>query len=223
MTKYRTKLPFALLLLATLVLPAGCNIIGAVAGKMPKPDIEAAYKGLVNQSVGVMVWVDRETAIQWPSMQLDLAGAIETKLKEAQKAEIKDLAGTTFPWPAASYIKYRQEHPEIDSMPITDVAPRFKGVTRLLFVEVNGFATRAEGTTQLYLGTMDVTMRMIEIEGGKGTIAFEEAHIGSKYPESATKDGVLGSNDSIIYRGSIGVSSTNVVKRLIQHPDDSKE
>lgn len=202
---------------------AGCNLVGAVASKMPKPDIEAAYKGLKHQSMGVMVWVDRETAIQWPSMQLDLAGAIETKLKIAQAEKVKDLEGTTFPYPAASYIKYRQEHPEIDAMPITEVAPRFKGVSRLLFVEVNGFSTRAEGTTQLYLGQIDVTMRIIEVENGRGKIGYDEAHIAAKFPRSATQDGVLNSNDIIIYRGTMNEISTEVVKRLIQHPDDSKE
>ncbi len=223
MMKHRTTKTLALLAVALLPLVGGCNLVGAVASKLPRPDIQASYKGLANQAMGVMVWVDRDTAIQWPTMQLDLAGALETKLKEAQTAKVKDLEGTTFPWPAASYIKYRLAHPEIDSMPITDVVPRFKGVTRLLFVEVNGFSTRAEGTTQLFLGQVDVTMRIIEVKDGKGTIGYEEAHIGAKYPESATREGVLGSSDNIIYRGSINVVSREVVTRLIQHPDDSKE
>ncbi|HEX8323114.1 MAG TPA: hypothetical protein VF595_04295, partial [Tepidisphaeraceae bacterium] len=61
---------FAVVLLLGL---SGCNVLGALAAKAPRPDVDAAYKGLAGQTVGVMVWADRGTQIDFSRLQLDVA------------------------------------------------------------------------------------------------------------------------------------------------------
>jgi len=211
--------PAALLGLLPL-LAAGCNIIGAAAAKAPRPDIAAVYNGLAHHSVGVVVWADRSLVTDWPTIQLDIANSIMTKLKVAQEAKSKELEGTTFPYPAASFVKYQKEHPGLEALPITEVAPRF-GVDRVIYIEVNDFSTRADGAVALYLGKIDVAMKILEVDKGKSKSVYDEASIKSQFPDKATKEGVLNSSDRAMYGGTINAVTTDIVTRLIQHPDDS--
>ena len=63
----------------------GCNIIGAAAQIMPQPDIAPEYKDLANQTVGVMVWVDRGVRIDYPNLRADIARGLTTKLMQITK------------------------------------------------------------------------------------------------------------------------------------------
>ena len=219
---HRRFRPSALLALLP-VLAGACNIIGAAASRAPKPDILAAYKGLSNHSVGVVVWADRSLITDWPNLRIDMGNSIMSKLKTAQAAagkDSKELLGTTFPYPAASFVKYQKDHPGLDALPITDVAPRL-GVDRLIYIEVNDFSTRADGSIALYLGKIDVAMKIIEVEGGKGKSAYDEGSVKSQFPDKATKEGVLNSSDRAIYGGTVDAITTDIVTRLITHPDDS--
>ena len=211
---------FSTLLLLLPGLAAGCNIIGAAAAKAPKPDILAAYKGLAGKRVGVVVWADRSLVTDWPTLQLDMGNSIISKLKQAQDAKSKELIGTTFPYPAASFVKYQKEHPGIEGMPITDVAPKL-GVDRLIYIEVADFSTRVDGAVALYLGTMEVSLKVVEIEDGKGKSVYDEGSIKSQFPDKATKEGVLNSSDRAMYGGTVNSISTDIVTRFIQHPDDT--
>lgn len=203
-----------------LLAPAGCNVIGAAMQKMPKPDIEAAYKGLAGQKVGVMVYADKSLLIDWPPLQLDLANSIDHKLRQAQKEKTEELEGATFPYQPASFIKYQREHPEIEAMPISDVAPKL-GVTRLIYVEVNNFSTRANESTVLFLGHMDVNLKVVAIENGVGKVVYEEPNIRVRYPRHATREGELDKGDRNMYVGTLNEISTEVAVRFFKHPDDS--
>ena len=215
MPSYRA-LPFVLLLGL-----GGCNVIGALAAKAPKPEIEAAYKGLAGKSVGILVYADRSLLTDWTSLPLDLGNSVLNKLVISQAAKIKDVKDTTFPYPPASFVKFQKEHPELANAPITEFAPRL-GVQRLIYVEVNELSTRAEGAIALYLGKMNVSMHVIEIdEHGVAKSVYDEDRIMAQFPEKATSEGVLNGNDRMMYGGVMDAVSTEIAKRLIQHPDDS--
>lgn len=210
-------------MLASATLIGGCNIFGAIAGKAPKPDILAAYNGLAGKSVGVMVYVDPNAAMNWPTLQLDLANYLQFKLKEAQKDEkLEDLKGTTFPYEPRSFIRYQREHPGLEAMPITDVAPKF-GVDRLIYVQVNDFTTRADGTITMYLGKIDVTLQVVEIDNAKkyATVAYSDPNIRIKFPRKAPDEGLLSGNDRKIYQGTLDEISTDLAVKFFQHPDYS--
>ena len=117
----------------------GCELIGVAAYKLKPPEtIQPKYMGLEHQTVGVMGWADQGLRIEWSPLQVDLANAIQTKLTEFQKAgkrESKTLVGTSFPVLPNSIIRYQRDHPEIDAMPIEEVAPKLT-VNRLIFVEL---------------------------------------------------------------------------------------
>ncbi|MGN6505848.1 MAG: hypothetical protein ACTHM6_09820 [Tepidisphaeraceae bacterium] len=214
-----------LLLPTTLLLAGlaahGCNVLGAIAAKAPRPDIAAAYQGLAHQTVGVMIWADRSLLMDWPNLPLDMSNSIVNKLQQAIDAESKDVEGLKFPYPPASYVKYQKEHPAIENEPITSVAPRL-GITRLIYVEVNDLSTRSDNGVALFLGRMNCTMKVIEIKDGKAKVAYQEDNIHVQYPEFAPKEGMLNKDDRTMYGGALDMMTSEIVKRLIQHPDDSK-
>ncbi|MGC4031718.1 MAG: hypothetical protein QM754_08290 [Tepidisphaeraceae bacterium] len=196
---------------------SGCNVIVRAAHTLPVPDIDAAYKKLVGQSVGVMVWADKSLTMDWPNLQLDAGNSIQNKLIIAQQSDVKDLKGTTFPYPPASFIKYQKEHPEIETMAVTDVAAKL-GVQRLIYVEITDLSTRAEGGSTLFLGRAKATLKVLEVEKGVGTVGYSEAEIKAQFPENAPVEGVINANDRAMYIGAINNITTELVKRLIQHP-----
>ena len=208
--------PLLLLMCGAL---AGCNVLGALAYKMPQPEIDAAYKGLPNKSVGIMVWADKSLLLDWPNMQLDVGNSVINKMLVAQKTDVKDLKGTKFPYPPASYIKYQKEHPETEIQPVTQFAGKL-GVDRVIYLEVKDLSTRADGGAALFLGNITVSMKVIEIDSkGVSTVAYPET-IKVQFPEKAPKEGILNAGDRQIYAGSVDRVTTEIVKRLIQHPDD---
>src|SRR4051794_24223030 len=89
-------------LLVTAGFGAGCNVIGYGAQVIPTVT-KAQYKGMLNQTVGVMVWADRGTAIDWQAIQLDLASMIQNQL---QASDDKNLKGVTYPWKPESIVRY---------------------------------------------------------------------------------------------------------------------
>src|SRR5947207_12601744 len=148
-------------LFCVLPLMQGCDAIGVALHAMPPPTVLPRYTKLDNQSVAVMVWVDRGTRIDFPTIQVDLARMIQQKL-QAKQAESKGkvLAGTSFPIPPASIVKYQQDHPELEGTPIATVAPRFN-VSRLIYVELEQFATRSDLAVDLFRGTGEASVRVL--------------------------------------------------------------
>ncbi len=209
--------------IAVVMSVVGCNFIGAIAGKAPKPDILAAYKGLAGKSVGVMVYVDPTTQMNFPALQLDLGNSLDYKLQQAQKLDkdLKDLIGTTFPIQPRSIVRYQREHPGLEALPVTDVAPKLQ-VERLIYLQVNAFSTQAEGMVMMYLGTADVTMQVIEIDpSGKATVAYTDPNIRVKFPRSAPAEGELNGTHAKIYAGTVDELTTQLSLKFFQHPDYS--
>lgn len=197
----------------------GCGILGVAAYKLtPPPTIKPKYTGLVNQSIGVMVFADRGVRIDWPGAQLDLANSIQAKLKEQQeKNKQKTLAGASFPVLPASIVRYQRDYPEIEAMTITDVAPRL-GVQRLIYVELEDFATRADASIQLFRGSAVATVRVIEVSpDGKGSVAFEQNNVGAVFPPKSPPEGVANVGDYKIYLGTIDGLATEVVRLFVPY------
>lgn len=225
MTVFKRKVDLYRLLVVSLsgLLLCGCNIIGAVAAKAPKPDILAAYKGLAGKSVGIIVYVDPDAAMNWPTLQLDLANYLQYKLQQAQKDDKDgDLKGTTFPYEPRSFVRYQKEHPGIEALPITQVAPKL-GVERLIYLQVNEFTTRAEGTITMYLGRINVTLQVIEVDPvtKTATVGYTDPNIRMKYPRTAPDEGLLNGNDRRIYQGTLDEISTQLALKFFRHPDYS--
>ena len=197
----------------------GCNLIGAAAQVLPKPNVAAAYN-IKGQTVGVMVWVDRGVALDYPGLRADLAKTVQLHFNEAGKGKNKDLESSQFLDPA-KVVQFQEMHPEFEGMPITDVAPRL-GVSRVIYIEVTAFET----SSSLYLlkGNATGTIQVIECGAGndkKPRIAFS-ADLHSTYPPYGG-DGVP-SNDTntvrAIYEGTVAQFGGDSAEKFYSHAED---
>ena len=199
----------------------GCTLLGVAAYKLKPPEtVQPKYMGLENQSTGVMVWADRGLRIDWPMIQLDLANTVQQKLADFQKGkgrESKTLVGTTFPVLPASIVRFQKDHPEFEAMPVTDIAPRL-GVKRLIYVELEDFATRSNQQVALYRGTGNATVKLIEVDNdGTARVAFEQNNVAAHFPPKAPPEGTSAFGDARIYAGTIDALGTEVARLFVQY------
>jgi hypothetical protein len=211
---------FAILhpLSSILLLCSGCNVLGLGAAALPPATIRPRYTGLAGQTVGVMVWTDRGIRVDWPTLPLDAANSIQTKLK---KAKTRELAKTIFPLEPASILRYQQDHPEIDAEGVLELAPQL-GVSRLIYVEVLDFSTRAAASIDLYRGTLAGTLKVIEIDPNthQAKVAYEEPNLRVSYPPKSPEEGLPRGNDYQFYIGTLDTFTTEVVNRLVSHAEE---
>lgn len=224
---------FILLPSCFILILSGCQILGVAAQALPPPTIVPQYQGLGGQTVGVMVWADRGMRIEWELIQLELANVIHAKLnaianppappgkdKKAPRTKVKELEGTTFPVIPASIVRFQQDHPEIEGQPITEVAPRL-GVTRLIYVELEEFATRPDGGVELFRGDANATVRVVEVSpDGSAKVAYEENEVRATFPPKSPKEGRPSIGDRRIYVGLIDALGNSVVKKFIPHAEE---
>ena len=220
MIELRTAWRWAGLLSLLPMLPllatcSGCNYLAAAAAMTPVYK-DPVYTGLAHQSVGVMVWADRGVSIDWPDIQLDTAGSIQSKLQATQKNKADELSGTTWPVLPASIVRYQRDHPEIDAYPITDTAPKL-GVTRLIYIEIQEFRTRSETAVELYRGSMSANIKIMEIAHGVATVAYQEDGVRVVYPKKSPPEGQIEGQDVQFYANTLESFSDAICERLIRH------
>ena len=204
----------ALLLLPILL--SGCTIAGVVASKMPPPIVLPKYTNLAGQSVGLMVWADQAVLIDWPSIRLDLASALQNRLQSSRDKELK---GAIFPVQPASIIRWQQDHPEHEGSPVEMIAPRL-GVSRLIYIELEKFATRSDLAVDLFRGSATATVKVVEIQGDKATTAYNEQNIAAAFPPKAPREGVPNAGDYKIYNGTIDAIANQVSHIFVRYEQE---
>jgi hypothetical protein len=201
---------------------SGCAALGVAAQALPPASILPQYnKGLLGQSVAIMVWAEPGIKIDWPDLPLDTAAGLEHKLMAARKELPKYLKDTTFPVPALTVVRYQEDHPEWEGVPVADIASQLR-VSRLIYIEVNAFQTRSDASTDLYKGTILGSVKVVEIANGKGKIAYSEDGIRAEYPHDSPEEGVLNAGDDKIYTGTLDAFTTELVDRFLPH-DEKKD
>jgi len=209
-------------MLGLLISQPSCNILGPVAmvGAMAGGvKTKAAYDGLKGQQTGVMVWVERGTRADFPTLRPNLAAIVQEKLKIAQQ-EItpEELDGTTFPIKTDIIAQYQDAHPEIENEQIADVAARFK-LDRLIYIEVTDFSTRAEAQ-ELYRGSISATVRVLEINSAGAKKVFQQDDLKTTFPKDAPKEGLPNATDSRILQGTVEQFSDVVAKLFYKHDSE---
>jgi hypothetical protein len=205
-----------------LLFTSGCKILGVLYAKTaPPPIIPAAYKGLTNQSVAIMVWAGEGTMIDFPDVRLDIAGSLQTKLQQAVKTKTKELVGVTFPTSPAAVVRFQQNHPELEAVTPAEVAAKL-GARRVIYVELENLQTRSDASVELFRGSASATVKVIEIPEGaaKGTVAYDEGRIAAVFPPHAREEGRPDGNDFTYYRGTVDALTTELAKRFVPHEEE---
>lgn len=207
----------SLALLIAVVGVSGCGPLGAILSKMPLAPVPAKYKDLKGQSVAIMVWADRGIRVDFPHIQLDTANGIQSKLIKARKDNNEELKDTRFPMSAATVVRFQEDHPEWAADSIEEIAPRLK-VSRVIYVEIDGFQTRSDSAVDLYRGTLTATVRVVEVTNGKARVVHTEEDMRTIYPEKSPEEGVPSIGDFETYRQTVDAFTTSVANLFYTHP-----
>jgi hypothetical protein len=212
----------SLLLLGLLALPAGCSAAGAIASSIPEPMVAAAYPGLKNQPVAIMVWTDGATAADHPAIESDLAKTVCSKLQEASDAGISEVKNIK--WVGTDKVlQFQEDHPEMESDAAEDVALRLPvSVTRLIYIEIPTFSLHSDEAPDLTRGSAIANIKVIEIAGGKATIAYQEDNINIIYPKDAPPEGLPGLDLDYTYQQTIDTLADAVAKRFVSRESDAE-
>ena len=211
----------ALVALLALAAP-GCAALGVVAKAIPQEPIKPKVV-LAGQSVGVMVWADRGLRTAWPNVQEDLGGGLQQRIVVAKDTKAKELENLSFPFPAASFVRWQRDHPDFDAQPIATVAPRLH-VQRLIYIELNDLQTRSSNAMALYRGSADASLKIFAVdEAEKLAKLLYEERINVHYPEKGTEDGRPDSTDRKMYVGTITSMADELAKRFVEHPPEDED
>jgi hypothetical protein len=196
--------------------------------KAPVEVPDKVYSGLKGQTAAVMIWADARVRAEYNQIQVDLARLIQNRLVEKTKPskekerekEQAPLAGATFLDPR-SVVRYQREHPELDGLPIQDVAPRL-GVKRVIYIEMEDFSAHSAKSILLLKGEAKATLRVVEVDDNrKARVVFEEPGLTANFPHNAP-EGVIASdkmNVRTVYEGTLEQLADRIAVRFGDQPE----
>jgi hypothetical protein len=162
--------------------------------------------------------------IDWPSLKLDLSRGIQSRLQQQaqqKKDRPKELEGTTFAAPE-SVIRFQRDHPETDTQPIIEVAPRMN-IDRLIYIEIEQFHTRPEQSLELFRGSITASLKVVEIADGKAKVAYQREKLHVDYPAKGPEEGTPGLGDADVYEKTLEAFAIQVVNEFVPHSADEDE
>ena len=211
--------PLICLVLCLGLASAGCNALGVLGQALPRRTVPAAYTGLAGQTVVVYVWADRGVRTDWPYIQRDITSGVQSKLQEAIAAKTDVLKDTRIPLSPNTVARFQEDHPELDIEPITDIAPRL-GVTRVIYIELQSFQTRSEASVDLFRGSANALIKVLEVKDGKSKVAYESRDLRAIFPPKSFEEGVADLGDDAVYSGTVRELTTQAATLFVPHPED---
>jgi hypothetical protein len=207
------------LVLAMAAGSGGCTVLAALtASIVPDPTDPPVYTSMTKQKCGIMVLTDPGTRIERPDLELDVARSLQSKLQTAIDAKAKELDGLTLV-DSASVAKYMDNHPELEAVPIANIAARLP-LTRLIYIDVDDFSTRPQETIDLYRGDMKAKISVVEIAGGKATVTFTSDPIEVVDPKGTPAEGTPNATETALYAKTIDDFTTKCAELFITHPHE---
>ena len=132
------------------------------------------------------------------------------------KTDERSLELTQFPYEVRSVLRFQKEHPELEGKAVTEYAHRLGGVTRVIYVEVADFSTRAETAVQLLRGSMTANVKVVEVAGGTSKIVYQKEGIRVNFPPKAP-EGVVDVPEATIYAGTVKTAAKTIAELIYPH------
>ena len=215
------------ILILSLLMAGGCQVLGIIASKAPAPTVPPAYDGLAGQTAAVWVWVDPAIDLDYPRLSLDLASRIQSNLEKARDEgsgrQRKELEGLQFTIVPESIVKYQKRDPTLNMRPITSIAPRLD-VDRLIYVEVMDFTTQGGAAPGLLRGEAQVNISAVEIDAARqnATVAFQEQALALAFPDFGASEGTTTLTERVTYEGLGRLIADQATLRFISHPQEDE-
>ncbi len=209
------NLPARLVAAFTLTLGAaalsGCNIIAAgatILAQDKEVEVDAEYRGLENQRVGVLVAADDATYFRYPQAASRVNQAITIGLANA-------LPSVTLLTPAAADAYIKRNPYWVTRRPA--VLMRELGVTRLITVDINRYATHEPGNFSEFRGVISATLSVCEADGNDPDNRSFDREVIAQFPDASTEFGVINGNEAQIEDAVLSTFSTQVANLFHDH------
>lgn len=203
---------FALPLVLTL---AGCNLLEypfyVLFGQTTKT-VPAAYKGLENRRVAVVIIGQPGIDFEHPFARTDLAIATQAQIRE-------QLPSVTFVEPETVEDFMRSEV-EFLAMPISDIAAGLQA-ERILYIELLQFTMREPDSINLLRGHIWAQVSIFEAEAVKPNLPAYETDIEVIHPEQAP----MPASDEASYtvwQTTIGTFADQLAKKFYKHKESTR-
>ena len=189
----------------------GCNIIaaGAVALKGDKEvEVEAEYRGLAGQRIGVLVAADDATYFRFPRAASQVNQAVVIGLAKA-------LPEATLLTPDAAEDYVKRNPYWVTRRPATLM--RELGVTRLITVDINQYATHETGNRSVFRGVISANVSVCEADGIDPDNRTFEREVVAQFPDASTQFGVINGDEAQIEAAVLSIFSSKVAKLFHDH------
>jgi hypothetical protein len=173
----------------------GCSVPGfvaqAVAGGESKVTVTAAYDGLANHSVAVLVSATDGIRAAHPTAVADTGRAVTSAIA----AEVPGVHVVN----PDQIARFLSDNPDWIVVPPGRLLERF-GAERLVMVNLVQYSTHESGNRHLYLGRIAASVDVISADAPDLNNAVMRAEVTATYPDNGGV-GVLDANDQTIALG----------------------
>jgi hypothetical protein len=175
---------FASCLLAASMLASGGCIAGAIGAigqqieRGKKLDVPAAYDGLENNTVAVVVNADYATLVEHPGVVGNITANVSARIYQY----VKDATVL----PTATVLNWQYRTPQWRALPYGEVAKEL-GVKRLVYIDLYEYRLNPTGNSYLWDGVAGANVGVIEVDGLAPDEFVYTTNIVEKFPD---KEGV---------------------------------
>lgn len=204
----------ALLLTLLLALP-GCNILRymtrVVAGDDTSERVKvlAAYDGLKNQRVAVLVAADEFTFFDYPKATLRIRQSITTRLTA-------DVEGFK-PVDPDQLEKFQMDNPHWTTWTYPELLKRLD-VDRIVYIDLSEYTTHQSGDPYVWRGAISANVGVVSSDSPNPNALVYRDLINVIYPQDQPV-GVIDSDDETIELGMLNLFATKVAWKFTDHEE----
>ena len=123
----------------------------------------------------------------------------------------------------ASVVKYQKRDPMLNTVPITQIAPRLD-VERLIYVEVMDFTTHGGAAAGLLRGVAEVNLSVVEVDPVTkvARMGYEEQGMGFVFPPGSREEGSSTITEQAVYQGLVMHVADQAAVRFVSHPEPDR-
>jgi len=202
----------AWLLVVLICVCGGCELVGfaayVIGGKQgDKVTVEAAYDGLDNRSVAVLVSADEYTFFEYA----DATAAVGREVSAQLAAHIPGVKVVN----PKQIARFQIENPYWNTLPYGDLMRRL-GVDRLLYIDLIQYSLHEAGNAYVQRGVVMANIAVAEADASQPHNSAYTVTLQARYPD-ATPVGLLEGDRETIKLGMLRSFSMQLIHLFKEH------
>ncbi len=206
------RFPLILLTCAVGLASPGCKLFAGLVQVLPPPTktVKAEFDGLAGHSVAIVVYVDRGTEIEYPTVRGEIAMELGAQLQKNVK--------NCFITDPSVVISYQDKNIEWDLTEKTKLCKTFQ-VDYLLYVSVNTFSTHEPGDRYMFQGQINADVSLYDAhKKEREAVVWKGRDIKSSFPSQPAPYAI----DDAPRQGAIAKFADIVARKFYTYKEEVK-